>query len=289
MKSSEWPLVIFTLAMQLSVGIMLIYDLFILFPLYRSRVALPMKYHWILLIALLAAIIGVIFSFLHLGNPANAPRSLSNIGTSWLSREISGVLIYSSLLLVTTILHFVMPSAGRSLKWLIDITAVAGIILIFIMSRIYMIPARPTWNTFFTPLGFYMAAIVMGASLLLLFQINQGSWASQKSLAVLTISIPVIQLALLPVYMSWLSQSGIASGQGLTILLQNHMIAFYLRLILYLLAIAFGFWAFFSIRSDTTQNRLLFTPALLAWAAILAAQIIDRLLFYAQNISPDGF
>ncbi len=289
MKSSEWPLVVFSLAMQLSAGIMVIYDLFILFPMYRSRVVFPSKYHWILLIALGAALVGVIFSFLHLGNPTNATRSLANMGASWLSREISGVLIYSSLLLITTILHFVMPSAGRSLKWTVDITAVAGVILIFIMSKIYMIPARPAWNTFFTPLGFYMAAIVMGASLLLLFQINHGSWASQKSLVILTISIPVIQLAILPIYMSWLDHPDFAGGKGLAILLQNHLIAFYLRLILYLLAVGFGFWAFFTIRSDTTQNRLLFAPALLAWASILAAQIVDRLLFYSQNISPEGF
>ena len=127
----------------------MIYDLFILFPMYRSRVAFPSKYHWILLIALGAALVGVIFSFLHLGNPTNAPRSLSNIGTSWLSREITGVLIYSALLMGTTILHFVMPSAGRSLKWLVDLTALTGVILIFIMSKIYMIPARPAWNSVF--------------------------------------------------------------------------------------------------------------------------------------------
>jgi DMSO reductase anchor subunit len=89
--------------------------------------------------------------------------------------------------------------------------------------------------------------------------------------------------------MSWLGHPDFAGGKGLAILLHNHLIAFYLRLVLYLLAIAFGFWAFFTIRSDTTQNRLLFAPALLAWASILAAQIVDRLLFYTQNISPEGF
>ncbi len=289
MKNSEWPLVIFSLAIQLSAGIILIYDLFVLFPIYRSRVVVPSKYHWILLIAMTAAIIGIIFSFMHLGNPINSAKSLTNMGTSWLSREIAGVLAFSGLLLITTLMHFMIPSSGKILKLMVDLTAITGVVLIFIMSKIYMIPARPLWNSFFTPLGFYLAAIVLGASLVLLFQINQGSWASQKSLAILTISIPVIQLALLPVYMSWVSQADVASGQGLAILLNNHLIAFYARLLLYLLAIAFGFWAFFTIRSDTTQNRMLFVPVLLAWASILAAQVIDRVLFYAQNVSPEGF
>jgi DMSO reductase anchor subunit len=89
--------------------------------------------------------------------------------------------------------------------------------------------------------------------------------------------------------MSWLGQLGNTGAEGLSVLLSNHMTAFYLRLIFLLIGIGCGLWAFFSIRSDTTQERFLFIPALLAWSSLLAAQILERFLFYAQNVSAEGF
>jgi anaerobic dimethyl sulfoxide reductase subunit C (anchor subunit) len=289
MNSKEWPLIIFTLSMQFSAGIILIYNLFLLSPLCRNRIDIPARFQLILLIALAAAILGVTFSFLHLGNPLNATRTVANIGTSWLSREILSVLIFTGLLVVVTYLHFRYPSAGQLLKWLVDITAVAGLILIFTMSRIYMIPARPAWNTLFTPIGFYLAALVMGSALLLIFQINTGSWASQKALAILTVSVAIIQLILVPVYVTWLSGLTSISGLGMDNLLGEHQVAFYIRIVLYILAIGFGLWALLSIRSDTLQNRYLYLPAFLTLCSVLVAQITDRYLFYVLNFSAEGF
>jgi len=289
MEGKDWSLIAFTLLMQLSAGLIVIYDLFLLFPLFRSKVEIPWRFQWILLIALAAAILGISASLMHLGNPLNMFKSASNLAHSWLSREIASVLLYTLLLGLVTLLHFIMPSAGRSLKWLVDFTAIAGLVLIFVMSRIYMIPTRPVWNSIFTPAGFYLTAIILGASLLLLFQIQKGSFASQKILAILTFGVPLIQLALLPFFMSWLGQQGSAGSEGLHVLLNYHLAAFYSRLILLLLGIGCGLWAFLTIRSDLTQDRFLFIPALLAWCFLFASQILDRYLFYAQNLSPEGF
>jgi anaerobic dimethyl sulfoxide reductase subunit C (anchor subunit) len=289
MNNKEWPLIAFTLAMQLSAGIILIYDLLLLFPLQRSRVEIPVRFQWILLIALVAAVLGVCLSFLHLGNPVNATKTLANIGTSWLSREIISILVYTGLLIVVTFLHFGFPSAGRSLKWLVDLTAITGLIMIYIMSRIYMVPARPGWNTLFTPIDFYLAALVMGSSMLLVFQINSGSWASQKALAILTIVMAIIQLVMIPAYMTWMGEVAKTGGTSLDIILGDHLIAFYIRVVLCILAIGFGIWALLSIRSDTLQNRYLFLPAFLALCSVIAGQILDRFLFYSQNFPADGF
>lgn len=289
MNSKEWPLIAFTLAMQFSAGIILIYDLFLLSPLCRNRVEIPGRFPWILLIALGAAIVGVFLSLLHLGNPLSAARSVANIGTSWLSREILTVLIYTGFLVILTYLHFRSPSTARSLKWLVDITAVTGLILIFTMSRIYMIPARPAWNTLFTPIGFYLTALILGSALLLIFQINSGSWASQKALAILTVTVAVIQLILIPVYVTWLGEVAGSSGKVIGNLLDDQMVAFYIRVILYILVIGFGIWTMLSIRSDSLQNHYLFLPAFLTLCAVLAAQITDRYLFYSQNLSAGGF
>ena len=111
MGNSDWSLMVFTLAMQFSVGVVLIYDLFLLFPIALKKEKLPLRFRLILMIALVAAFTGVAFSLLHLGNPGNAIKTLSNLKNSWLSREILFVLIYTVLLTIATGLQFKFPTS----------------------------------------------------------------------------------------------------------------------------------------------------------------------------------
>ncbi len=287
MSSNDLPLIVFTLTIQFSVGVVLLYNLFLLFPIALKKEKLPRRFQMILAIALVAAFTGILFSMLHLGNPANAAKTLSNLKESWLSREILSVLVYTGMLLIVTGMQFKFRASVLKFKWLLDITSFAGLILIYVMSRIYMQKAMPAWDSIFTPIGFFLAMLLSGSCFLLLFQLNRGSWASQKGLAVLVIAIPVIQIGLLPLHMSWLGEAGEATRQSLSLLLNQYLPAFYLRLGFEILTIAFGFWAFFSIRSDTLKNRNLFIPALLALITSFAALILDRFLFY-QHIVPIG-
>jgi anaerobic dimethyl sulfoxide reductase subunit C len=288
MSSSNWPLLVFTLAMQFSVGVVLMYDLFLLFPISLKKEKLPFRFRMILLVALIAAFTGVAISLLHLGHPVNALKTLSNLNTSWLSREILFVLIFFGMLVVVAILQFRFPAAVRSYKWLVDFTALSGLVLVYVMSRIYLLPSMPAWNSVFTPFSFFLATLLFGSCFLLLFQLNSGSWASQKGLAILVLAIPIIQIGLLPIHMSWLGEAGESAHQSLNILLNQYLPAFYLRLGFEILTVGFGFWAFFSIRSDTLKQRNLFIPALLAFLTGLSAIIIDRFLFYAQSIPVMG-
>jgi anaerobic dimethyl sulfoxide reductase subunit C (anchor subunit) len=288
MGNNNWTLIVFTLLMQFSAGVVLIYNLFLVLPANRKNERIPFRFQMILLVAAVAALAGIAFSLLHLGNPQNALKTLSNLNESWLSREILFVLIYSGLLFLVTALQFIYPRATRSYKWILDLTSLSGLVLVYVMSRIYTIPAMPAWNSIFTPLSFYLAMLLSGSSILLLFQLNSGSWASQKGLAVLIIAIPVIQIGLLPLHMSWLEGAGAAGHHSLSLLLDQYLPGFYLRLGLEILTIAFGFWAFFSIRSDTTRNRNLIIPAVLAFITMAAALSIDRFLFYAQNLTSAG-
>lgn len=289
MNIRDWPLLVFTLSIQFSVGVVLLYDLFLLFPIFRKKEKLQLRFQMILLTALIAAFAGVLFSLLHLGNPVNALKTLSNLNNSWLSREILFVIIYSGLLLIITGLQFLFPVSVRSYKWLLDITSLTGLVLVYVMSRIYWIHSMPAWDSIFTPIDFYLAMLLFGSSFLLLFQLNSGSWASQKGLAILIIAIPIIQLGLLPVHMSWLEASGDSARQSVSLLLNQYLPAFYLRLGFEILTVAFGLWAFFSIQSDTLKRRNLFIPALLAFITAVGALVIDRFLFYAQHLPVMGF
>jgi anaerobic dimethyl sulfoxide reductase subunit C len=285
MSSSEWPLITFTLCMQFSAGIVLLYNIFLIRPIAQKKEKIPYRYQMILSIALVAAITGVLFSLLHLGNPSNAIKSLLNIKESWLSREILFVMVYTGLLIVTTFLQFRFPGTVRTHKWILDLTSITGLILVFVMSRVYLIPAMPAWNSIFTPIGFFIAMMLSASSLLLLFQLNNGSWACQKALTMIIIVLPVIHIGLLPIHMSWLGEAGESTRQSLNLLLNQYLLAFYLRLGLEILTVGFGLWAFFSIRSDTTRKRNLFAPAVIAFATSVGAILIDRFLFY-QHIVP---
>jgi anaerobic dimethyl sulfoxide reductase subunit C len=287
MSSSDWPLIAFTLCMQFSAGIVLLYNIFLILPIAQKKEQIPHRYQMILLIALFAAMAGVLFSFLHLGNPSNAMKSLLNLKESWLSREILFVIVFTGFLLVVTFLQFKFPATIRAHKWILDITSITGLILVFVMSRVYLIPSMPAWNSIFTPIGFFIAMLLSGSSLILLFQLNNGSWACQKALTLIIIVLAVTQIGLLPVHMSWLGEAGASTRESLSLLLNQYLLAFYLRLGLEILTVGFGLWAFFSIRSDTTRKRNLFAPVILAFATSFGALFIDRFLFY-QHIVPIG-
>jgi len=86
---------------------------------------------------------------LHLGRPIHAARALLGWRTSWLSREIWALNLY-----------FVLALMERG-----PVALVAGWAAIYCSARIYMVPARPRWNTPATIARFYATALLLGAPL----------------------------------------------------------------------------------------------------------------------------
>ena len=288
MINQDWPLMAFTLAMQFSAGILLVYNLFLVSPIAFKKERLPIRFRVILGIASAAALVGILFSLLHLGNPSNAVKTLSNLNKSWLSREILMVIIYSGILFLVTILQIMWPARVIIYKWLLDLATVAGLLLVYVMTRIYQLPSVPAWNSIFTPAGFFLAILLSGSSLILLFQLTSGSWACQKGLTMLIIVSAICLIVLMPVQMSWLDEAGHSARLSLNLLLNDYLPAFYLRLGLEILTLAAGIWAFFSIRSDTLKRSKLFIPALSAFIAATGSIVLDRFLFYVQHVPAMG-
>lgn len=88
MFAEEWPLLMFTLFMQLAVGsyifLVIIRSLTIKTDKEKS---LKMTKTGMTLVGP-TIIIALILSVFHLGSPFEAYRSIGNLGSSWLSREI---------------------------------------------------------------------------------------------------------------------------------------------------------------------------------------------------------
>lgn len=106
-------------------------------------------------------------SVFHLGRPLHATKALRMWRRSWLSREVLFFTLfsflgagYATLLLAAHFLHFDVPGFLRiCFGGLVALSGMAGI---FASAKIYLVPARPAWNTMLTPLRFFLTGFILG-------------------------------------------------------------------------------------------------------------------------------
>jgi DMSO reductase anchor subunit len=161
----EWPLVAFTILAQAAAGAILILSyisLFLAEPGWggtpAARLALA-----VMDMALVLLGAGAALSFFHLRFPFRARRALSNLRTSWLSREILSLLVLLGLVATADILVRTGHTAGLLFKIVMGGSALAAVLLLLSMSRIYMLKTVPSWNRGYTGLSFFLSAAILGA------------------------------------------------------------------------------------------------------------------------------
>jgi DMSO reductase iron-sulfur subunit len=86
-------------------------------------------------------------STLHLGRPAQAWRALKMWRRSWLSREV---------------LLFTLFAAAAMIPGLAPLAAVLGLAGVTASAMIYLVPARPAWNSKRTLVDFHLTALLLG-------------------------------------------------------------------------------------------------------------------------------
>lgn len=159
----EWALVAFTVLGQAAVGIFVFFHLPFLArfrtPTYGWRIT------WLVTLALVLLLAGlaVLVSFFHLRHPLRARFALSNLRSSWLSREILFELVFMVLVGAAGWLAWSRaPSAGSA--WaLVAAAALAGGLFLASMARLYMLPALPVWRRSYTPVSFFLTSFALGA------------------------------------------------------------------------------------------------------------------------------
>jgi DMSO reductase anchor subunit len=110
-------------------------------------------------LALAAAFVSLGASTLHLGRPAHAYRAVRAWRRSWLSREVLALALFAKLGAVyAAALFFDWPVAG----YLGAAAVAAGIAGVTCSARIYMVPARPAWNSTHTLADFYLTGLLLG-------------------------------------------------------------------------------------------------------------------------------
>lgn len=205
----EWPLIVFTLLVQASVGI----TLFTTFSLLlgnqgleskeKCRYALPL-----MLIAFIAGALGLMVSTAHLGYPLNAFHALRHVASSWLSREIVFASLYLAFLGLATLVAMI---AKRVSTALLLVASLLGIVDVFCMSAIYVHSSVVTWMHFNTYLMFFGSVLSLGAVASLWSQAVSPNLASQSmrrvavTAVVLLIAITLCRLLAQPLYMEYLT------------------------------------------------------------------------------------
>ncbi|MDQ4096621.1 MAG: dimethyl sulfoxide reductase anchor subunit [Actinomycetota bacterium] len=167
-EDPHWPLVVLTLLTQLALG----------------TVAATVATHLVRTArggtlargasaAFLAGAIALVASLLHLGRPTSALKALRNVRTSWLSREVA---LFAA---------FAVASFAYAVAWqlrlepgvagVVGAVAVAlGLAGVYASGRLYLVPARPVWNSRRTLVAFFSTALSTGP-LLVLFGVDRSA------------------------------------------------------------------------------------------------------------------
>jgi DMSO reductase iron-sulfur subunit len=154
LEHAHWSLVWMTTLIQLSAGALLIATL--------THRAGPLALT--VLLALTAFTLNI--SVLHLGRPAYAWRALTAWRRSWLSREVLLFGLFFAALGTLTVAAWLnafhpLPTPLAILHWLAPTLGFAGILA---SAFIYLVPARPAWNTIHTPVDFVLSALLLGSA-----------------------------------------------------------------------------------------------------------------------------
>ncbi len=300
MEMREWALITFTILAQMSVGAFLVLGIVQWFAARRDgqeQADLLADRALVAIFPVLA--LGLLASLLHLGNPINAYKAVTNLGTSWLSREI-----------FTSVLFFVVGGAFALMQWrkiasatvrsiLFLVATIIGIALVYCMSNAYILPTRPAWNTITTPFSFYTTALLLGVMAVGAALVANYGYVRRKNpdcaskqcqlladslrwIAVVSIVLLGVEFVLLPLTLSlWTVGGAVASAQMMA---TKYSGLFGLRLSLVFLGAGVLAVFIYQAARQTGKEALAGNLAYLSFALVLIAEVLGRYLFYASSV-----
>jgi len=273
----EWPLLIFTLSMQTAVGAFC----FIEWMRFKDReAALAMDFNRRLLGVVGVMAVGMAASFLHLGTPGHAFYALSNLKSSWMSREI----FMASLFMGSVFIYTLIRLKGLVLPRLLTAKAAGigliGLALIYTMARLYMFSTVPAWKSWHTVASFFLTALTLGPLAVWLTLSMHRDVLSMNRQMNLARSFALFGLGLgLVVSALWLmglSQGNRAAQQSLALLKSDYLYAVIGAFVLKTAALGLLL----------IKGKSRYRPCLLwvLFVITLAAEVLARVLFYVSYV-----
>lgn len=303
MIEKEWALIAFTILGQMSVGAFVVLTIVHFFAARKEGAQQADRMSDVALYAIgPVLVLGILASLGHLGNPINAPRAITNLGSSWLSREIFSSVAFMGLGAVFAFMQWrkIASAAVRSL--LAVIVTLIGLFLVFSMSQVYMLETHPAWNTVATTVQFYATTFLLGAlavgsafvaNYAYLKTKDPGCAEAQcglvrdalKWISVVSVLFLGLELVTVPLQLSNLAALSNTAAQGSAAMLYSEFgVLFGLRLALVFLGA--GLLGVFIYRYATQpgKEKLMGNLAYLAFVLVLVSEVIGRFLFYAASV-----
>jgi anaerobic dimethyl sulfoxide reductase subunit C (anchor subunit) len=281
-RNRDWSLVLFTTLSQLSIGIIVCFTLAGLFNDGTGLfIEIDLSLSNPVLLALVLIGIATLISFMHLGNPSNAPNALNNLAGSWVSREILALSIYALCLLIVFISGW-MDWNVEFRGLLLALNAASGLVLLWMMIRIYVMPTIPAWNSWYTPLSFVLTTISLGLITLLLF--NDIGLVSMNNLLSKTSAVTLFAVLLMEVVAGFIHQTKLENmDTGIDELVFGRGVfhkVFLFRLVILIMALLVLSTMLFNPDPVSPDGNLLRIYLLLV--LVIAQAFIGRLLFYSS-------
>ncbi len=301
MNVSEYSLVLFTIAAQMSVGAFIVLGVVHFFATRYAGIDEADRLGDIAVYAIgPVLVLGLAVSVLHLGNPLNAPGAFRNIATSWLSREILFGILFAGTGFVFAFMQWRMIGTPVLRSLVALLAALLGILLVFSMAMVYYtLQSVPAWNNLATPVSFFTTTLLLGSLAISAAFIAGYSWLRSRDypgiekqqeilrstlrwMAIVSVVMLGIHFVVQPLYMAWLGVSGPTAELSITLLIQEHGALFVLRFVL--LFLGAGVFSLFIFQfARTSQNfGLIQVLAYTAFALVLGSELVGRYLFYAS-------
>lgn len=246
-------------------------------------------------------------SVFHLGCPLFAIRALKMWKRSWLSREVLFFSLFAGSATLYTFLHWqrfiFIPF------WVYGLLGM-GVILIgfagvFSSAMIYRVPARPSWDSWWTPVAFFATAFILG-SLLALTVFSWGVSHLSIPTVISTLRMVGLFLTFVLIVAGFVQLGGIliklfstfnqnepeiqASARFLT---GRFRLIFLLRLGMLLMALLVTPYVLFSFGSNNTLINNYLAPSLtLLVVCTLMSELMGRYLFFVTVVPkkrPEGY
>ena len=302
MNIREWTLPVYTILTQLAAGALIV--LWVIRTLSNSvygREEVDRIIKIPILIILITIIAGIIGAHFHLSRPYLSFLALRNFRTSWLSRELVFNLFF--ILSVGCLWSlFWFENGQNTLKTVLGWVAISfGFATEYCMSRIYLLPSQPAWNSPLTPVSFFETTLLLGVMtvpVLLIMDLRfsksqqqenqnvrhriiQGSFDWLAAIAV----VMVIAIAVLNYFQISSLRTGNPSAQTtLDLLLELYQPLLVIRFALLFVGVG---WLGTSVvlshrRSKGTEELMM--PVFIACLLVMIAEILGRFLFFAIHV-----
>lgn len=302
MNFREWALPFYTILIQLAVGALIV--LWFIRSLIHSRFSHRevdrIVWNPLLVIAFTAAV-AMVGAHFHLSRPFHSFLAVLNFGSSWLSREIVFTVLFFLTTMILLYLNYFRPDRRRWITGLGWLAITFGILLIYCMARIYLLPTQAAWNSKTVIISFYATALMIGGMAIVCLMMLDLKFAEIKNetdvdlraevlrytsvgLTILTSLLVLISLFLVSIQVRELAQGDLIARTSLSLLVELYLPLFIMRLIFLVFACVSLSYAVARMHRRKMSPQSLMLPVYLSCLSIIVGEILGRFLFYATHV-----